>query len=1027
MGSLPQPSASRRSSRIFLLIAVGSLSLLLLVAVPLIVIKLRGGSSEYEEGNLGGTPRTDGSRQSESNDVNLSDNRPGAPRLGGGPSKPEEGNLRGTPRTDGSRQPVSNVVNLPDNLPGASNLPSRSGPSESEEGILEGISRTDLSRQPNSNVVNLSDNRSGAPNLLDKPTLDEHKPEVVPFENLDEIEEELDRFERLETSVTQLSVIIDRYDCSSFDLTFKLRLGDFLDKLADSAELHVLNLLIKDPKLAISADQNLKRNSKLFTRYSFYHLEPENFSLAEKAIKDKTIRSFKQMDVSQKFSADLMIFILSWYNYNRTHPKLKYRGCRNLYKKFVKVRELYKTLSKDRELPSEERPIPELPKELAELLTLGDSDDILIPFLEYITSDLSDDDFLKKLAFYEALALCIETEADFKNPGYLSKLHDSFRELRALMKGDPIALKYYKCEYPVLTQFQLSKLGGLLFSTPFITEPSPANLKSIAEYCLDFRLQDMGVYLGSFYEKDSKEYREYIEAFSLSVVDIIFDKLRKSLGDALLPQKLNLEEPLQSHLLTLSICSAKDPYKIYIFDTFETALKDYYGSLVAASPKDDERIKLIKQNIDDLDVASRFIKFSMELYYKNIDLVCFDTLATFMNFDVLKYFYDTSSSDLDLNSKFLAWLNSMLLKLPEADEKTDPDPLIMEEYKKELDNLSNDLGDYFRFENVEKRERIKKTYEEFKKGLLAYSSDRPFDINIFTTFFDKLSWENNSCVPVLRETCGNFIRLYIAKKSTRPSAILFFLLFNLASIDRTVSGQMNIYFDDRLRDRQFVPLLNFDSAILYLTYSWMQQQNIPSFQSFGFFWRNNVYKIKIMIKLDSDLASIKSKLSKPEELNFKKSLDFKSLSEQEVEFLVKNELHNILEMFWYSCYLPEYFNYIRKEIPEERVFLNLLKDNRSSVKLDSNNALSPAELFKAYEDNSGYLELKHRIGRLGDPGRFDELLSNFISEWEGKLEFPDLEEKLERVLKDLLDQVVSEIIPEYYFLGVFTDISRRSV
>ena len=69
--------------------------------------------------------------------------------------------------------------------------------------------------------------------------------------------------------------------------------------------------------------------------------------------------------------------------------------------------------------------------------------------------------------------------------------------------------------------------------------------------------------------------------------------------------------------------------------------------------------------------------------------------------------------------------------------------------------------------------------------------------------------------------------------------------------------------------------LSTDSALLYLTFTWMLLQSIPSNQvsEFTFFWRNSVYKLNLMINLDSELGELKSKLPNYEELNFDKKFE----------------------------------------------------------------------------------------------------------------------------------------------------------
>src|SRR5436305_10296864 len=136
--------------------------------------------------------------------------------------------------------------------------------------------------------------------------------------------------------------------------------------LANSAELHVLNLLIKNPEqpeLAISADQKISDNSLLRYHYSFDNLKSEDLITVGKAITDRTIRSFSEMDDFQKLTANIMIFQLSFVSHHKEVSQLTPAICHKLYKKFLIIRELYyKSLPENREL------LPKLPKELEKLL-----------------------------------------------------------------------------------------------------------------------------------------------------------------------------------------------------------------------------------------------------------------------------------------------------------------------------------------------------------------------------------------------------------------------------------------------------------------------------------------------------------------------------------------------------------------------------------------------------------------------------------------------------------------------------------
>ena len=58
----------------------------------------------------------------------------------------------------------------------------------------------------------------------------------------------------------------------------------------------------------------------------------------------------------------------------------------------------------------------------------------------------------------------------------------------------------------------------------FISEPSPENLKLITKFCLKYPELKLGPYLMSFYDKESEEYKEYIDAFYLSPVKILFKR-----------------------------------------------------------------------------------------------------------------------------------------------------------------------------------------------------------------------------------------------------------------------------------------------------------------------------------------------------------------------------------------------------------------------------------------------------------------------------------------------------------------------
>ena len=419
----------------------------------------------------------------------------------------------------------------------------------------------------------------------------------------------------------------------------------------------------------------------------------------------------------------------------------------------------------------------------------------------------------------------------------------------------------------------------------------------------------------SFYDKESEEYQEYNDAFHLSIINILFNDIKRySYYKASLPQTLDLEKSLQGVLLTLSVPPAGKSYVIPSdFDKLSVALKNYYDNLGAVS-SDKQVIK--NQNINDLEAASLFVLFCKEVYGE-LKIELFDLLASYMNFDVIRKFHEICNSDPkceSLNSKFMAWLNA-LLEIPD----TKLDPSIKANFEKGLDDLSKKLKKDPSLIGASKLEEIEKTIVNLKENIRS-----PSDSKSLANSFDQVINEDLLKIRGLHDTCEGFMKVHFVDRQTRRNAILFFLLYNLSISHELLPIFMKLYDPQEKLKNLLKSYFSTDSTMLYLTFSWMRQI-IPSFKSadFSFFWRNSVYKLKLLIKLDSELKNLKSNLPNHGNLNF--DMDFednKSLSNPKVAFLIKKELRSIIDKLQF---VPEYFKFIRNNAYPNLKFSGLNK------------------------------------------------------------------------------------------------------
>jgi hypothetical protein len=309
-------------------------------------------------------------------------------------------------------------------------------------------------------------------------------------------------------------------------------------------------------------------------------------------------------------------------------------------------------------------------------------------------------------------------------------------------------------------------------------------------------------------------------------------------------------------------------------------------------------------------------------------------------------------------------------------------------------------------EDPELYARLEKKTENFKEGMW----DKPYNPKPLIDLIDFLHTNDIYFGNYLNYVCEHFIKVHLRSPATSSIAILFLLLENLLFSNSSFSNETRFYNTDLT---YFTRSLETNSMRLYLTQAWLEKKCKLKAADYSLFRKTNVYKYKLLIKLDARIAEIEKDHPAID------TMDLSTLTEESkvllTEYFTLKELHSVVD---FSSYPPQYFYLIPSVISKHQELAKFLTENLDSFKLKNGYFKSSKnpDMHDRYKEHYAFVVLNKDIKKHKADASFSENLKRYLKSYISKLEFISLilsEKYLTDTLSDLLESIAPDVIPDY--------------